>query len=118
MTEDEARLLFLDHCQPGNRGVLERHGERPAIAAILALAAPADGWQGIESAPDDGESVDVWLAPLDDGGNALTPCRQPNAWFECGGWWCWPSGSVGPVRINHRITHWMPLPAAPTGGRS
>lgn len=40
MTEEQARLLFLDHCQPGNRGALERHGERPAVAAILAALTP------------------------------------------------------------------------------
>lgn len=40
MTEDQARLLFLEHCQPGNRGALERHGERPAVAAILAALRP------------------------------------------------------------------------------
>lgn len=30
-----ARELFLSHCKPGDRGTLERYGERAAIAAIM-----------------------------------------------------------------------------------
>jgi hypothetical protein len=33
-----ARALFLGHCQPGDRGTLERYGEKAAVAAITPLA--------------------------------------------------------------------------------
>lgn len=42
MSPDEARALFLDHCEPGNRGTLERYGEKAAVAAIMAATAPCD----------------------------------------------------------------------------
>lgn len=32
---ETARALFLEHCQPGSRGTLERYGEGPAVSAIL-----------------------------------------------------------------------------------
>ncbi len=82
-----------------------------------ALAAEADAarvrevleWKLIETAPLDAERVDVWLAPLDDDGNELTPCRCPDAWYEAGGWWAYGVGAPGPVRILHRITHWREI---------
>lgn len=39
MTPGDARALFLQHCQPGSRGTLERYGEKAAVAAILAVTA-------------------------------------------------------------------------------
>ena len=38
MSPDQARALFLDQCQPGDRGNLERHGEKAAVAALTAFA--------------------------------------------------------------------------------
>lgn len=35
MTPEQARALFLENCQPGDRGTLERYGEKAAVAAIL-----------------------------------------------------------------------------------
>ena len=34
---DMALALFRSHCQPGDRGTLERYGEKAAVAAILPL---------------------------------------------------------------------------------
>lgn len=39
MSPAEARALFLDQCQPGDRGTLERYAMQPAVAAILAVTA-------------------------------------------------------------------------------
>lgn len=39
MTEDQALELYRDHCQPGDRGALERYGEKAAVAAIIAATA-------------------------------------------------------------------------------
>lgn len=38
MSPEKARELFLEQCGPGDRGTLERHGEKAAVAAIMALA--------------------------------------------------------------------------------
>jgi len=35
----QARALFLEHCQPGDRGALQRHGEKAAVAAIMTATA-------------------------------------------------------------------------------
>jgi len=48
---EQARAVFLEHCQPGDRGTLERHGEKAAVAAILAAVAPLiDALNGISDA--------------------------------------------------------------------
>jgi hypothetical protein len=39
MTEEQALALYREHCQPGDRGALERHGEKAAVAAIMAACA-------------------------------------------------------------------------------
>jgi hypothetical protein len=39
MSPEQSRALFLDHCQPGDRGTLERYGEKAAVAAIVAVTA-------------------------------------------------------------------------------
>jgi len=39
MIADEARTLFLDHCPPGDRGALQRHGETAAVDALLKATA-------------------------------------------------------------------------------
>lgn len=36
-TTEHAHTLFLEHCRPGDRGALERHGERAAVAAIMSI---------------------------------------------------------------------------------
>lgn len=36
MTEDQARALFRSNCSVGPNGALERHGEKAAVAAIMA----------------------------------------------------------------------------------
>lgn len=35
MNADQARALFLEHCEPGD---LSHYGEKAAVAAILAVA--------------------------------------------------------------------------------
>jgi hypothetical protein len=39
MNAEQARALFLEHCQPSDRGTLERYGEKAAVAAIMAVTA-------------------------------------------------------------------------------
>lgn len=73
------------------------------LRSLLALAAPAEGWQGIETAPKDGTEVLVMLAPkvIRLGWYFKRSSRTEG--------WCDENGKA----INP--THWMPLPAAPTG---
>lgn len=104
---------FFDCRAEDSEDAAEAWNTPAMIAATQQPVSEGVGWRPIETHDGLDGDVDVWLAPLDEEGNALTPCRQPNAWFEVDGWWCWPSGAVGPVRINHRITHWMPKPAPP-----
>lgn len=122
MTEDEARLLFLDHCQPGNRGTLERHGERPAIAAILALAAPAEGWQPIETHDGSPDAVQLWFPAFPSSEIMIgvwCPWSEPYGGVLGGDWKDRDTGDTFENGDGEQVfpTHWMPLPAAPTGGR-
>lgn len=39
VSPEQARALFLEHCQPSFRSALERYGEKAAVAAILAAVA-------------------------------------------------------------------------------
>lgn len=36
MSPEQALALYREHCQPGDRGALERYGEKAAVAAIVA----------------------------------------------------------------------------------
>ena len=65
-------------------------------------------WQPIDSAPRDGSTIDLWLAPLGPNNQALTSCRVPDC-FWADGRWCTVQG----LRIWDRVTHWMPLPPPP-----
>lgn len=66
MTEDQARELFRDHCQPGSRGALEHYGEKAAVAAITALLATieteARRYAGFYDAGSDGRNTFVMFA--------------------------------------------------------
>lgn len=37
MSPDEARALFLEHCEPGDRGTMERYGAFAATSAICSV---------------------------------------------------------------------------------
>lgn len=81
------------------------------IKGVLALAAPAEGWRGIETAPKDGAPI-----LLSDGD------------YVVAGGWCENGNGEGAIWTDYTVaswgyelyreitpTHWMPLPAAPTG---
>lgn len=75
------------------------------IAACLPAApvAPADGWQGIETAPKDG----THFLAYEDTGDIFRAAYHREGYLMC-----WGSQ---PVVQTPEPTHWMPLPAAPTG---
>lgn len=65
-------------------------------------APEASQWRTIDSAPKDGESVDVWSAA---GG------RDTDAYFCNGQWRVVTSDDT--FATSHPPTHWMPLPGGP-----
>lgn len=73
-------------------------------------------WQPIETAPKDGSEMLIWLG-------APWSRVEKACWYEP--WSNWQAGAfpIDPARDDfHGIgrsvpTHWMPLPAPPTGGR-
>lgn len=81
-------------------GTVELRDFTAELTAILALAAPAEGWQPIETAPKDG----TWIIGATPHG--VTPLRWGVSWDDQH----WANGCV-----VYQPTHWMPLPAAPTG---
>jgi hypothetical protein len=66
------------------------------------------GWQPIETAPKDGTMVDLFASIEDCSG------RAPNYYWsgKIRAWRYMHGGEIAP----HHVTHWMPLPAAPTEG--
>lgn len=93
-----------------------------AVAARLSALAPAPGrWQDIATAPKDGTEFQAWVT-------SETPRGNKQAWWE-------PKARINPGseaielwgRVDYdqdgwemyshvTVTHWMPLPEAPTAG--
>ena len=64
-------------------------------------------WQPIETAPKDGMNFDA----CDIYGERTTNVSWRNGdWRH---WWIDNFGSMGYVRVEHRLTHWMPIPEPP-----
>jgi hypothetical protein len=87
----------------------ELHGSAPAAREADERSLPR-GWIGVEERmPERPDIYIVWLKdPLDTGWNV------DRAWtaqaFSDGEW-----GECSPLEDGCEVTHWMPLPAAPTG---
>lgn len=78
---------------------------RTILAALRSrLRAPEPGWQPIETAPWDGPPVLLWRESSKE---IYVAARIRGA---NGPGWCTPDGYE-----IFKATHWMPLPAAPTG---
>lgn len=73
MTQDEAREAFINECQPGSRGTLERYGEKPAVAAIMAVYARAE-------AAENALIELVECARLRGDNELPHPCDDPKLW--------------------------------------
>ena len=65
MNADQARALFLDHCEPGD---LSHYGEKAAVAAILAATAfiedEARRYAGFYKPASDGRNTFVIFADM------------------------------------------------------
>ena len=106
-------------CAETTRGRLEA-AWLPLITAALANQQGVGGWQPIESAPKDGTLYLCWVDAIrygerDDGqvDTADVSAVDFGEWrnFETGGAHINMMGDIGD---GQKITHWMPLPAAPT----
>lgn len=80
-----------------------RYAWQDALAAAPASPLPGGGWQDISTAPKDGTEVLVMLKPkVIRLGWYFKPSSRTEGWCDENGKRIIPS-------------HWMPLPAAPTG---
>lgn len=84
------------------------------LKAAPASPLPGGGWQDISTLPQKGAFtplVDVWATgpgkDSDVSHYRITDCwrREDGVWFSMG---------IGELKQS-RVTHWMPLPAAPKG---
>lgn len=72
-------------------------------------------WQPIETAPKNGEYVDLWAGYL----GRVTDCRfnkdrqRWERWARWEHWWIDEFESLAWVRIDATPSHWMPPPKPP-----
>lgn len=73
-------------------------------------------WRPIETAPQNGTTIDLWIRYVEgEGGYRITNARWDR---ESGQWQDWAPGDCGDMGWRqldwqHLITHWMPLPEPP-----
>jgi len=84
---------------------------RAMIAAAPVPSSHGNAWRPIESAPDDGTKFDGWQRD-----ERVTDMY----WSDIQDAWC-VDGDYGPeeptpLAIYPPVTHWMPLPVAPSEG--
>lgn len=103
--------------EPSGTNLLSAAQAEAMIRHMLEGIPPSQqtaGWQSIDTAPKNGQRVDIWLEPHDamESGNAH---RRPNAYFHRDDWWFTGNGVAYDVSASHhwRVTHWMPQPDAP-----
>lgn len=102
-SEAKSAISFLD-CMIANGDAHNDTSRAIVKNALSALTSPV-GWQDIESAPKDGISVLVCQSR-----NGIVKAAY---WSQAYNHW---SVSAGPMGYLDEVTHWMPLPAAPTQG--
>lgn len=100
-------------------GVLIRDAETVLTALRTAgLTVGAERWLPIESAPRDGTVIDLWVK-----GRSSEGWRVANAQWVYGDWQIKISDGFShcfdkAAEDSDAITHWRPLPAAPSEGGS
>lgn len=92
------RLPFQDHL---------RKQYYEDIETIRTALANAPQWLPIETAPKDGTRILLWDEPF-----SYVPTIDRLGFIRCG-YWQYELGFGCADR--RRVTHWMPLPAAPEG---
>lgn len=114
----EAMIEAMDNAVFTHGNVVDAY--RSMLSTAPTANAPSGAWRQIESAPKDGRLALVYR-PL-----ARLTSDEPVAVKRLigGDDHCWPrtvpegQKPCNPTDGACHVTHWMPLPAAPTGGRS
>lgn len=113
-TKLAARRQALEaHFMDGEEALLAEYGpKRSAVQAMEDDAAKQgqEGWKPIESAPKDGSWI--LLGYFLEGGGGGSP--EVAHWHDQRLMWCSSSKLLNSAGY-YSPTHWMPLPAAPTG---
>ena len=78
------------------------------VAAAPTSPLPGGGWQDISTAPKDGTLVDLFYPER---GRLTDAAWGPTGW----GRHEWRGSHTVRMVPSEKPTHWMPLPAAPTG---
>jgi hypothetical protein len=82
-----------------------------ARAALAEQPVPAGGWRTMDSAPDDGEQVLLWLRAPYSRVALASWCQHWNVWLSDGENYD-PDGEI--VGIGSKVpSHWQPLQAGP-----
>lgn len=83
------------------------------VAAAPASPLPGGGWQDISTAPKDGTPILITRPTSYPAEEAYHVVR----WEEVDGFWFCHDGKSDTWLRGPDPTHWMPLPAAPTGAK-
>jgi hypothetical protein len=123
---EEAHRVEVETLQAQIKGLLEalehisRFGSSEgcqhfqlARNALATLPFPT-GWQPIETAPDNGTIIDLWVTRKDS--PAFLSCRVTDCWWsdDQKAWVKWSLSEKPEALINHSfVTHWITRPSSP-----
>lgn len=69
-------------------------------------------WQPIETAPKNGQIIDIWCRVPEIHGESYD--RIADCWYSAGRWWGYDENGNDICRLKmNSVTHWMPLPEPP-----
>jgi hypothetical protein len=95
-------------------GLTWSHNALEAARASTTSDPEVRGWQPMDTAPTNGDRVDIWLEPHDaeESGNAH---RRTDAYFKDGNWWFRANDGSRDVSASYhwKVTAWMPIPGGP-----
>ncbi len=98
-------------CALEERGYIRRHPHKARSIHILRMPGTNDGWQPIETAPEDEECLIVFDEPF-----FGRMCKEVSVGYFNSDDKQWYFASPGRMPQKAlRVTHWMPLPTPPKG---
>ncbi len=119
---DENKHTYCTNIACGSSAYMhvDAWNKRPSLGAyarIAELERELGGWLTIDDAPTDGTRVDLWVTFERTGSRRVTNAY----WNSKVGDWQINEYNAADYVVRPKITHWMPLPAAPAkqeGGKS